>query len=104
MENKFFFFFFGGGKKKEEKRGGGGDNIDINGDFLSTMFVFRSPRWQEWNELDIELWPNLVDGLAGNVINATEATDYPAGNAAAFTVTQGLPIGYHDYDNAHLRI
>ena len=74
------------------------DNINMNGDFLSTMFVFRSPKWQEWNEIDIELEPNIVTQLAGNVVNAMGATGYPAGNAAAFAVTQGLPTGYHNYD------
>jgi beta-glucanase (GH16 family) len=74
------------------------DNINMNGDFLSTMFVFRSPKWQQWNEIDIELEPNIVTELAGNVVNAMGATGYPAGNAAAFAVTQGLPTGYHNYD------
>jgi hypothetical protein len=64
------------------------------GDYLSTMFVFRSPKWQEWNEIDIELEPNHNFELAGNCVNALGATGYPAGNAAAFVTKTGLPTNF----------
>src|SRR5450432_715492 len=67
---------------------------NIAGDYLSTLFVFRSPKWQEWNEIDIELEPNHNYELAGNCVNALGATGYPAGNAAAFVTTTGLPTGF----------
>jgi hypothetical protein len=68
------------------------------GDYLSTLFVFRSPKWQEWNEIDIELEPNHNFELAGNCVNALGATGYPAGNAAAFTTTTNLPAGFNIRD------
>jgi hypothetical protein len=61
------------------------------GDYLSTVFVFRSPKWQEWNEIDIELEPNHNFELAGNCVNAMGRTGYPADKAAAFVTTTGLP-------------
>ena len=69
------------------------DNANA-GDFLSTMFVFRSPKWQEWNEIDIELEPNHTREIGGNVVNALGQTGYPAGNAAPFESTMGLPANY----------
>lgn len=74
------------------------DSATSNGDFLSTMFVFRSPKWQEWNEIDIELEPNILTHLAGNVVNAMGATGYPAGNASPINTAAGLPVGYKNYD------
>jgi beta-glucanase (GH16 family) len=67
---------------------------DTAGDYLSTLFVFRSPKWQEWNEIDIELEPNHNFELAGNCVNATGRTGYPADKAAAFTTTSMLPANF----------
>jgi len=54
-------------------------NPDITkGDFLSTMFIFRSPKWLTWNEIDLELEPNIGAKAAGNVVNATDRTTYPS--------------------------
>ena len=73
---------------------GGANDNNIAGDYLSTLFVFRSPKWQEWNEIDIELEPNHNHELAGNCVNAMGRTGYPADKASAFDVTMGLPANY----------
>ncbi len=62
----------------------GTDNM--SGNYLSTMFVFRTPKNVKWNEIDVELEPWKHNRVAGNVVNATGATGYPAGNAFAWDV------------------
>ncbi len=48
------------------------------GGFLSTMFVFRTPKWTIWNEIDNELEPSLSSSVAGNVVfGPTGYTGYP---------------------------
>ncbi len=59
---------------------------NMSGNYLSTMFVFRTPKNVKWNEIDIELEPWKHNHIAGNVVNATGATGYPAGNAFAWDV------------------
>jgi len=59
-----------------DKKSGG------SGNFLSTMFAFRTPKNLDWNEIDIELEPWGTTSVFGNVVNAKGATGYPAGNAA----------------------
>ena len=68
------------------------------GDFLSTLFIFRSPKWQEWNEIDIELEPNNPSHLQGNVVNATGRTSYPGDRANPINTTTGLPAMYNITD------
>ena len=67
------------------------------GGFLSTMFVFRSPKWAQWNEIDVELEGKIPGKIAGNMILVpTGSEGYPAGNASNFESTQGLPAGYNN--------
>ena len=74
-------------------------NPDITqGDFLSTMFVFRTPKWNIWNELDFELEPTISKQVAGNAINIMGRTDYPNDANDAWTSTMGLPAGYKNTD------
>jgi beta-glucanase (GH16 family) len=56
-----------------------------SGNFLSTLALFRTPRWQEWNEIDVQLEANIPTKLASNVVRANGAVGYPAGNAAPAT-------------------
>jgi len=63
------------------------------GDFLATMFVFRSPKNVFWNEIDIELEANHHNMVAGNAVNAQGAVGYPGGNADAWTAPG--PTGYN---------
>ena len=73
----------------------------IKGGFLSTMFAFRTPKWQTWNEVDLELEP--MDGttrsstqVAGNVVyfknTGAGVPGYPGG--AAF---DAMPTGVANY-------
>ncbi len=52
------------------------------GGFLSTLFVFRTPKWTIWNEIDNELEPSIPTSVAGNVVFGPQGyTGYP--NATA---------------------
>jgi hypothetical protein len=59
------------------------------GNDLSSMFVFRTPWWAAWNEVDIELEPTIPSSMACNVIDAMNARQYPAANASPGTVSGG---------------
>jgi len=61
--------------------------------FLATMFLFRTPKNVQWNEIDVELEPNIFNAYQGNVVNAAKAGGYPAGNAHAIMPLG--PTGYH---------
>jgi beta-glucanase (GH16 family) len=74
------------------------DSTSMNGGFMSTLYVFRTPFWQEWNEIDIELIPNILGQVASNVVNATNVDAYPSTNASASNITTGLPVAFKDYD------
>jgi hypothetical protein len=66
----------------------------VSGNFLSTMFVFRTPKNVDWNEIDIELEPWIGNAIAGNVVNAKGATGYPGG--ANFDVLGGGDFSIYD--------
>ena len=65
-----------------------------SGNFLSESFVFRTPRWQEWNEIDATLFANQPAKVGGNVVKALNAFGYPAGNAAPWSTGVGLPAAF----------
>jgi hypothetical protein len=54
-----------------------------DGNYLATMFAFRTPKWQDWNEIDIELEANIKTSVAWNMVNAQGRTGYPADKADA---------------------
>jgi hypothetical protein len=60
--------------------------------FMATLFVFRSPRNVQWNEIDLELVPNLHDHVQGNVVNASGQQFYPSANA--HPIQPAGPTGY----------
>jgi len=69
------------------------------GGFLSTMFAFRTPKWQTWNEVDLELEPmdgttSIIHKVAGNVVyfknTGAGVPGYPGG-AAFGPLTPDLP-------------
>jgi hypothetical protein len=58
---------------------------NMSGNYLSTMFIFRTPKNAVWNEIDIELEPWKHDQMAGNILNIAGFSSYPgAGNAGDF--------------------
>jgi hypothetical protein len=66
----------------------------VPGNYLSTMFTFRTPKWKEWRELDNELEANIKGMVAYNMVNADGKNNYPGGDSgskapgtAGFTIT-----------------
>ena len=64
--------------------------MPTKGGYLSTMFLFRTPKWITWNEVDLELEPmddttSILKMVAGNVVNFTNGGQgvpgYPGGAA-----------------------
>ena len=69
---------------------------NMSGDYLSTMFVFRTPKNVSWNEIDVELEPLRHDQVAGNVVNFTNAdpsktVGYPNGSDHVFPWNVPVP-------------
>jgi Glycosyl hydrolases family 16 len=63
----------------------GTDNM--SGNYLSTLFIFRTPKNTVWNEIDVELEPWKHNQLSGNVLNIAGKTGYPGSpNANEFSV------------------
>ena len=68
----------------------------MSGNFISSMFAFRTPKWITWNEIDNELEPNIPNELAYNVVKATGVNTHPTGKNAAGSTSNGLPAGYEN--------
>ena len=73
-------------KAPVENGGNGGD-----GNFLATLFAFRTPKWNFWNEIDIELEANIKGSVAYNTVNppTTGNTAYPGAGHTAGNVAMG---------------
>jgi beta-glucanase (GH16 family) len=57
------------------------------GGYLATMFLFRTPKWTAWNEVDLELEP-WDDGNGGSIVHKV------AGNVVDFVNTGAGVPGY----------
>jgi beta-glucanase (GH16 family) len=40
----------------------------VNGNYIATMFIFRTPKFQEWREIDIEVTGTGTDSVTTNLI------------------------------------
>jgi beta-glucanase (GH16 family) len=69
---------------------------------ISAFFTFRSPKWQDWRELDVEVTPANASNTCGmNVVKAQGAYAYPGGvytSVAVPSLTGGATI----YDDFHI--
>jgi hypothetical protein len=65
-----------------------------SGNFVSTMFAFRTPKWQWWNEIDVELIANGASAMGHNVIDAYGMIQYSPNFASPGSATMGLPAGF----------
>ena len=69
------------------------ENVGKNGDgnFLATLFAFRTPKWNFWNEIDIELEANIKGSVAYNTVNpaTTGFEGYPPAGHTAGKVAMG---------------
>jgi hypothetical protein len=78
-----------------------------NGNFISTLFVFRTPKFENWREIDIELTADRPGGVVTNLIFAENtggwhegiqefADRFPSGPGA-----MGLPAGFNHQTGFH---
>jgi beta-glucanase (GH16 family) len=45
-------------------------NVDINGNYVSTMFVYRDAKFKHWREIDVEVTGDSAHSVTMNVLNA----------------------------------
>ena len=77
-------------------------NADVTkGGYLSTLFAFRTPKWQTWNEVDLELEPmdgttSIIHQVASNVVysknTGASVPTYPGG-----ANLDNMPTGVANY-------
>ena len=66
------------------------------GDYVSSMFTFRTPKWKVWNELDVELNPTIPTQIGYNCIDAVGQFQYPSNDAHSGIADAGA--GYQNTD------
>lgn len=75
-------------------------NTTINGNYIATMFVFRTPKFEDWREIDIEVTGDAVNSLTTNILKADNAFNWSADiqDVQSFTLDgANVREEYHDY-------
>ena len=71
------------------------------GNFINTLFTFRTPKVEDWREIDIEIIAGGVNKVFSNVVYADGKSDYgqTMNSAAAVTAPAGLDTRamFHTY-------
>jgi beta-glucanase (GH16 family) len=78
-----------------------------NGNYINTMFAFRTPKYQDWRELDLEVTGDKPGSLTTNVIFGNNQSAwsmgieeavaaYPSGDGAS-----ALPSGFNNRTDFH---
>lgn len=49
-----------------------GTDPAVNGNYIATLFTFRTPKFETWREIDIEVTGNAANAVTTNVINGNE--------------------------------
>jgi beta-glucanase (GH16 family) len=73
------------------------------GNFINAFFTFRTPKWQNWRELDFEITPaNSASSVGTNLIWDENATSYvPTASSYGTSLLTTLPDGGTIYDDFH---
>ncbi len=78
-----------------------------NGNFISTLFVFRTPKFEQWREIDIEVTADRPDRVFTNLINADGALGWspqieePADRFPTGPGAMGIPAGFNNQREFH---
>ncbi len=75
-------------------------NTAINGNYVATMFVFRTPKFEDWRELDIEVTGDGVDAVTTNLITANDTFTWSEQIAEPVALTvDGMNVReeFHDF-------
>jgi hypothetical protein len=74
--------------------------VNTNGNFIAAAFTFRTPKWQDWRELDIELQAGTKTRLVPNnvIVGDNQPGWSPAiSDASESPVTFDTQAAYHTY-------
>lgn len=72
-------------------------NTDINGNYVSTMFVFRDGKYKHWREIDFEITGDSTNSITTNVLSA-DNTDKWSANIAD---SKQIDVDYNDREDFH---
>ena len=69
------------------------------GNFINTLFTFRTPKVEDWREIDIEIIGGGVDKVFSNIVYGDNKTDYGQTMNSAKAVT--VPTGFNTRSAFH---
>jgi beta-glucanase (GH16 family) len=72
----------------------------INGNYIATLFAFRTPKFETWREIDIEVTGNATNAVTTNVINGDQRFEWMADFADANeAIVDGIDTRteFHDF-------
>jgi beta-glucanase (GH16 family) len=77
--------------------------INRTGNFVVAFFTFRTPKWQDWRELDVEITPaNDITSAGTNMVWAQTAYAYSASlNTYVPETVPSIPDGGTIFDDFH---
>jgi beta-glucanase (GH16 family) len=82
-------------------------SADMTGNYIATMFTYRTPGFQEWREIDVELLGDKPNTVLSNLIVANNQAlwspdiEEPAYNYPFGLAPSGLPAGYNNRTAFH---
>lgn len=71
----------------------------VNGNYIATMFTFRTPKFEDWREIDIEVTGDSPNTVTTNVINGDGQFEWSEGiaDAGATTLEVNTRTDFHDF-------
>lgn len=71
--NMFRYGFYEVRMKAPEVQAG---DVDIDGNYIATMFAYRDAKFKHWREIDIEVTGDAPNSVTMNVLNAEHTIDW----------------------------
>lgn len=69
------------------------NNVEVNGNYVSTMFAYRDAKFVHWREIDIEVTGDAVNSITMNVLNAENTAAWnPWIQASQHHAAQGVNV------------
>jgi beta-glucanase (GH16 family) len=76
------------------------NNPGVNGNFISTMFVYRDAKFRHWREIDFEITADQKNAVAANVLKADHTSTWNGGIQSSLHMQpKGLDVRseFHTY-------
>jgi hypothetical protein len=72
---------------------------NTTGNFMTSVFIFRSPKWQDWRELDIELQAKSATTVQSNILSGENRPKYEGdfASVAETPVSFDTQADFHTY-------